>query len=52
MIDFSKTNYSCDNQMSFEDCLKEMENYKWQTGQYMPLPIEEELEDAYDNKHS
>lgn len=50
MIDFSKTDYSCDNQMTFEDCLKEMENYKWQTGQYMPLPIKEE-EDYDNNKH-
>lgn len=41
-MDFSKSNYSCDNQMSFEECLKEVELYKWQTGQYMPLPETEE----------
>ena len=52
MIDFSKSNYSCDNQLTFEDCLKEMEDYKWKTGQYIPLPIKEEFEYACDNKHS
>lgn len=49
MIDFSKSNYVCDNQMTFEECLKEMEEYKWQTGQYMPLPEWEETENAKDN---
>ena len=44
MIDFSKDNYSCDNQMTFEECLKEMDNYKWETGQYINLPEKEELE--------
>lgn len=34
--------YFCDNQMTFEECLQEMELYKWRTGQYMNLPIEEE----------
>lgn len=46
MIDFSKSNYSCENQMNFEECLQEMENYKWQTGQYMPLPETEEKENG------
>lgn len=51
MCDFSKLNYSCENQMTFEECLKEIEEYKWQTGQYMPLPIMEDLEDGKNNKH-
>lgn len=51
MIDFSKSNYSCDNQMTFEECLKEMEEYKWQTGQYMPLPQWEEEEHGKNDQH-
>lgn len=47
MIDFSKSDYSCDNQMNFDECLKEMENYKWQTGQYMNLPETEEKHDEH-----
>ena len=38
MIDFSKSDYECENQMTFEECLKTMEEYKWETGQYMNLP--------------
>ena len=38
MIDFSKNDYQCDNQMNFEECLKEIEEYKWMKGQYMNLP--------------
>ena len=30
--------YSCDGQMTFDECLREMETYKWKTGQYMNLP--------------
>ena len=44
MFDFD---YECDNQMTFEECLKEMERYKWETGQYMPLPKTEENNDEY-----
>jgi hypothetical protein len=35
-------NYFCDGQMSFDECLREMEDYKWKTGQYMNLPETEE----------
>ena len=41
MLDFD---YECENQMTFEECLKEMEKYKWETGQYLPFPITEEVE--------
>lgn len=51
MFDLSKSNYFCDNQMTFEECLKEMEEYKWQTGQYMPLPKREDEEDVENDKH-
>lgn len=44
MIDF---NYACDNQMTFGECLEEMQKYKWETGQYMPLPETEENNDEY-----
>lgn len=37
-MDLSKSNYSCDGQMSFDDFFKELENEKWDTGQYMNLP--------------
>lgn len=47
MIDFSKSDYSCDNQMNFDECLKEMENYKWETGQYINLPEMEEMNDEH-----
>lgn len=47
MIDFSKFDYSCDNQMNFDECLKEMENYKWETGQYINLPETEEMNDEH-----
>lgn len=40
----NKLDYACENQMSFDECLKEMERYKWETGQYMNLP---EPEDAF-----
>lgn len=46
MIDFSKSKYVCENQMTLEECLKEIEEYKWQTGQYMNLPEQEETEHA------
>lgn len=46
MIDLS--NYECENQMNFEECLKEIDRYKWETGQYMNLPEMEETE----NEHS
>lgn len=52
MIDFSKSNYSCDNQMTFEECLQEMERYKWETGQYMNLPEQEEKENGHNQLHS
>ena len=46
MGNFSKFNYQCDNQMSFEDYLKEEEKIKWDTGQYMNLPeIDDEAMD-------
>lgn len=51
MIDFSKTKYVCENQMTFEECLKEIEKYKWQKGQYMPLPEVEETEHGENDKH-
>lgn len=47
MIDFSKSDYSCDNQMNFDECLKEMEKYKWETGQYINLPETEEMNDEH-----
>ena len=44
MIEFD---YECDHQMTFDECLKEIDRYKWETGQYMNLPItEEENEDS------
>lgn len=49
MIDFSKSDYSCEGQMSFDECMKEIERYKWETGQYMPLPVTEVEEE---NEHS
>lgn len=48
MIDLSKSNYECENQMNFDECLKEMDRYKWETGQYINLPETEE----YINEHS
>lgn len=48
MIDFSQSDYSCDNQMTFEECLQEMDFYKWETGQYMNLP---ETEDLHNEQH-
>ena len=47
MIDFSKTNYCCDNQMTLEDCAQEIEKYKWEKGQYMNLPETEDSKDEY-----
>ena len=35
--------------MTFDECLKEMEQYKWDTGQYMNLPEVPEQEDMNDN---
>lgn len=52
MIDFSKSNYFCDNQMTFDECLKEIERYKWETGQYMNLPETEEKENENHRLHS
>ena len=43
MIDFSKK-YTCEGQMNFEECLREMESYKWESGQYMNLPETEDHE--------
>ena len=51
MIDFSKCNYECENQMNFEECLRQMEIYKWQSGQYMNLPETEEKENEYHRIH-
>ena len=45
MIDWEKTEYSCEGQMTFDECLKEIEEYKWQTGQYMNLPEQPEQEE-------
>ena len=45
MIDFSKKDYVCTGQMSFDECLAEMERYKWDSGQYMNLPETEEQEE-------
>ncbi len=50
MIDFSKSNYSCEGQMNFDECLQEIENYKWETGQYMNLPVAEQEET--ENEHN
>ena len=52
MIDFSKSNYSCDGQMTLEECLKEIDKYKWETGQYMNLPETEESENEHHRIHS
>ena len=52
MIDFSKSNYFCDNQMTFDECLKEIERYKWETGQYMNLPETEEIKIENHRLHS
>ena len=51
MIDFEKSNYQCEGQMGLEECLKEIEKYKWETGQYMPLPEVEETQDEYNRIH-
>lgn len=40
--------YFREGQMNFEECLREMDAYKWDTGQYMNLP---ETED-FDNEHN
>lgn len=50
MIDFSKSDYSCEGQMNFDECLQEIENYKWETGQYMNLPVIEQEEK--ENEHN
>ena len=50
MIDFSKSDYSCEGQMTFDECLQEIENYKWETGQYMNLPVIEQEEK--ENEHN
>lgn len=47
MIDFSNTDYFCENQMSLDECMQEIEKYKWEKGQYMNLPESEEIEDEY-----
>ena len=47
MIDWEKINYSCDGQMTLEECAKEMQRYKWESGQYMNLPEVEVSEDEY-----
>lgn len=52
MIDFSKSDYQCDGQMTLEECMKEIDNYKWETGQYMPLPEVEETQDEYNRVYS
>ena len=52
MIDFLKSDYSCENQMNFEECLKEIDRYKWETGQYMNLPETEESENEHNRIHS
>ena len=44
MIDFSNSDYQCENQMNLEECLKEIEKYKWESGQYMNLPETEDKE--------
>lgn len=50
MFDFEKSNYICDNQMTFEECMQEMDSYKWETGQYINLPETEDLHND-NNKH-
>ena len=48
MFDFSKfDDYACENQMTFEECLREVELYKWEKGQYMNLPEQEEKENEH-----
>ena len=42
--------YSCEGQMNFDECLKEMDAYKWETGQYMNLPETEECENGRQSK--
>lgn len=44
MIDFSNNDYACTGQMSFDECLAEIERYKWDSGKYMNLPENEEQE--------
>ena len=51
MFDFEKLNYICDNQMTFEECMQEMDSYKWETGQYINLPETEDLHND-NNKHN
>ena len=49
MID---SNYFCENQMYIDECLEEMNRYKWETGQYMNLPEMEDSEyDEYNRLH-
>lgn len=52
MIDFSKSKYQCENQMTFEECIKEIELYKWETGQYMNLPETEDADNEYNRLHT
>lgn len=47
MIDWNNTTYCCEGQMNFDECLQEIEEYKWQTGQYMNLPEQEENENEH-----
>ena len=52
MLDLDKANYSCEGQMNFEECLKEIELYKWESGYYMNLPEEmEETENEHQELH-
>lgn len=44
MINVFDVSYVCNGQMSFDECLAEMERYKWDSGQYMNLPENEEQE--------
>ena len=44
MIDFD---YHCENQMTLEECMQEIERYKWEKGQYMNLPETEDSKDEY-----
>lgn len=47
-----QTDYFCDGQMSFDECLREMDAYKWETGQYMNLPETEDFKNEYNGLHS
>lgn len=47
MIDYSNIKDILPGQMTVEECMQELESYKWKSGQYMNLPEMEEKDDEH-----